>query len=105
LNSSTSLTRKGNGYDLVVDDESSFLHNRIKYSGSLLYFHEPLGVKELCYEISGEVKPIAAIGAHTYQVIDPVNGRESIFEYENGKLKRSSVEQGIATIHTERLYD
>jgi hypothetical protein len=105
LNSSTYFTRKENGYDLVIDDESSFLDNSIKYSGSLLYFHEPSGIKELYYEISGERKPIASIGAHTYQVIDPDNGRESIFEYEDGKLKRSSVEHGIATIYTERLSD
>ena len=105
LNSSTSMTKKGNGYALSMDDESSYINNRINYSGSLLYFHEPLGISDLYYEIDGEKKPITALGDHKYQVIDPHNGRESIYEYEDGMLQRSSVEHGIATIYTERLPD
>jgi len=105
LNSSTQLTRKGDGYQLEKDEETAYINNMIPYSGSLLYFHEPKGIADLYYEISGEKKPIRPIGDHTYRVIDPENGRESIFEYEEGVLQRSSIEHGIATIYTERLPD
>jgi len=105
LNSSTQLTRMGSGYRLETDEETAYIDNKIPYSGSLLYFHEPEGIAHLYYEISGEKKPIRSIGGHAYSVVDPENGRESIFEYEGGVLQRSSIEHGIATIYTERLMD
>lgn len=105
LNSSTYLTRERDGYLLEKDEETSFIGNSIKYSGSLLYFHEPSGISELYYEINGEMKPLTSIGDHKYRIIDPANGRESVFEYEDGILQRSSIEHGIATIYTERMPD
>ena len=105
VNSSTELIRQGNGYLLVEEGDTTFVNTHIKYSGSLLYFHEPSGVSELYYEISGKKKPIAQTHSNTYQVVDPRNGRESIYEYKNGVLQRSAIEQKLATIYTERLID
>ena len=105
LNSSTYLIRKGDGYILIKDEDTSFVRARINYSGSLLYFHEPSDIVNLYYEINGEKKPIKQIGGHKYQVIDPENGRESIFEYEDGILQCTSIEHRLATIYTERLQD
>jgi len=57
------------------------------------------------YEISGEKKPLNRIDDNTYQIIDPNNGRESIYIYEDGILQSSSIEHRMATIYTELLPD
>ena len=103
INSSTELIRHGKGYMLVKDGDTTYVDTHIKYSGSLLYFHEPVGVDNMYYEINGEKKPIAQTRSNTYQIVDPENGRESVYEYENGVLQRTAIEQKLATIYTERL--
>jgi len=105
LNSSTHLIKKEQGYTLVIDDDTTYVPANINFSGSLLYFHEPHDLADLYYEINGEKKPIDRIDESTYLVVDPENGRESVFEYEGGVVQRSSIEHGIATIYTERLAD
>ena len=105
LNSSTYLSKEGNGYKLIKDGDTSFVDSCIEYSGSLLYFHEPSNINELHYEISGEKKPLQYMGDHKYLVIDPENSRESLFVYKDGILQRSSIEQRLTTIYTELVSD
>lgn len=105
LNSSTHLLREGDGYRLIKDGDTSFVHAKINYSGSLLYFHEPKDITYLYYEFDGVKKPIRKVGDHTYVVKDPRNGRESVFEYKDGVLMSSAIEHRLASIYTERLPD
>jgi hypothetical protein len=105
LKSTTTLIRSGEGYILTADQDTSFIHDVIRYSGSLLYFHEPLEVKEMYIELSGKKVQVEKTGDHEYLVTDPQNGRTSRYRFKNGELQGTAIEHRLATIYTERIPD
>jgi hypothetical protein len=99
INSDTRLTKKGSGYGLEKDGEKSYINDRIYYSGSLLYFHEPISIKNLYFEINGEKTSIENAGLHKYLITDPHNGKKNEYTYKNGVLKQAIIKHSMANVY------
>lgn len=99
VNSTTLLIKKGNGYTLEKDGKVTRINDIIKYSGSLLYFHEPKNVKELYFEINGEKTTVETIKTHKYLITDPNNGNKNEYTYKNGVLKNAIIKHTMANVY------
>ncbi len=99
VNSDTRLTKKGNGYELNKDGKKSYINDKIYYSGSLLYFHEPISVKNLYFEINGKKTIVEPTKAHTYLITDPQNGKKNEYMYKNGVLKQAIIKHNMANVY------
>lgn len=99
INSTTRLTKNGNGYTLDKDGEVSFINDIIKYSGSLLYFHEPKVGAPMYFEISGEKTIIQTLNTHEYLITDPHNGNKNEYNYKNGILKNAIIKHTMANVY------
>ena len=75
LNSTIWLKREKDSYLLISEKDTSVIHDLIRYSGSLIYFNEPKGIKKIYKERSAEMRPLEAVGEHTY-IIKDEKGRE-----------------------------
>lgn len=64
----------------------------ISFPAALLYFKEPIGIKQIYSERFLEYCPIESSGDHKY-VIHLPNGKENIYTYENGMLKMVYVDR------------
>jgi hypothetical protein len=105
INSTTSLIKKGNGYTLNKDGEISYVNDIIKYSGSLLYFHEPTNVKDLYFEINGKKTTVQTLKAHEYLITDPHNGNKNEYTYKNGVLKNAIIKHTMANVYLDLKED
>lgn len=99
INSTTRLTKNGNGYTLNKDGKISYVNDIIKYSGSLLYFHEPKAGAPMYFEISGEKTTIQTLTAHEYLITDPHNGNKNEYNYKNGVLKNAIIKHTMANVY------
>lgn len=102
INSDTKLTRDGDAYILVKDGDSTLVHEKITYSGSLLYFNEPKQVSLIYKEISGNKSYIKYIENQTYVVTDEKGRVTNRYVYEKGILDRAEIKHTLATIYMER---
>ena len=103
--SDTRITKSGNYYAVIKEDEdTSYIYNKIKYSGSLVYFNEPINISTIYYETSGEQKNIEAICKHIYHVFKLSKSKKNDYEYEyeDGILKRATIRYPLANIYLER---
>lgn len=103
VNSDVWLEKQGGIYHLKKDGESAYIHDRITYSGSLLYFNEPKEVSYLYKERSGEKQPLKRTADHTYILTDEKNKKTNEYEYEEGTLVRAALVHPVATIRLELL--
>jgi len=99
VDSTTSLTKKGNGYALQKDGEVSFVHDIINYSGSLLWFHEPKNLMDMYFEISGEKTTIAVMSPHKFLITDPHNGNKNEYTYKKGILEEAIIKHSMANVY------
>ena len=95
---STSKTEKvGNYYTIVKNGHSSKFMDDIDFSGALLYFEEPKGIKQIFSEFDNIYKPINSIGSHEYQIVNPKNDYLSEYQYQNGILKSTTNHHKLLT--------
>jgi len=98
LNSNMWLKLRDNAYLLIIDSDTTIFEDRITYSGSLVYFNEPLGIPKIYKERTSETQPINAVEEHVY-VIEDEKGRElNKYFYENGILKQAFMHHSLGTI-------
>jgi hypothetical protein len=105
VSSDTHIIKTGNYYTVIEEgDDTSYIYNKIKYSGSLVYFNEPVNISTIYYETSGEQKKIEAICDHTYHVfkLNKTKNNDYEYEYEGGILKRAIIRYPLANIYLER---
>jgi hypothetical protein len=105
VSSDTRIIKTGNHYTVIEEDEdTSYIYNKIKYSGSLVYFNEPVNISTIYYETSGEQKNIESIGNQTYHVFKMNKNKKNDYEYEyeDGILKRAIIRYPLANIYLER---
>jgi len=102
LNSKTSLNREGDSYVLIVDKDTSIINGLITYSGSLIYFNEPLGVKQLYKERTAEVRQLTSISNHTYIIRDEKDRELNRYYYEDGILEYAKMRHVLGTIELKR---
>lgn len=99
VNSTTRLTKNGEGYTLDKDGEISYVKDVINYSGSLLWFHEPLDGMEMYFEINGKKTVVKSVGAHEYSITDPHNGNKNEYTFKNDRLKQAIIKHTMASVY------
>ena len=103
VNSDTRLEKTWGGYLLIKDGDSTYVHENITYSGSLLYFNEPSGISSIYKERSGETQQIKCVDRHTYVITDEKDKKTNEYKYKGGILNQAALIHPIATIHLERF--
>lgn len=99
VNSTTRLSKSTNGYKLEKDGKVSYVNDVIKYSGSLLWFHEAKVGDPMYFEISGEKTIIKSIGDHQYSITDPHNGNKNEYTFKNKMLKQAIIKHTMANVY------
>lgn len=103
LNSDFWLKLEGNSYLLVSDGDTTVINDSIGYSGSLVYFNEPKGIKKIYKERNAEMMWISALNGHEYIVRD-IKGREiNRYYYENEILQYAEMRHAVGTIELKRI--
>ena len=102
MNSDMTLKQEKDVYLLVVDGDTTVINDTISYSGSLIYFNEPLGVKQLYKERTAEVWQLTSISNHTYIIRDEKDRELNRYYYENGILEYAKMRHALGTIELKR---
>ena len=103
VNSDTRLTKNEDGYLLDKDGDISEIKDKITYSGSLLYFNEPVNINDLYFEINGEKTDVKALGDHKYEITNPNNGNLNEYNYKNGVLINAVIKHSMANVNLELI--
>lgn len=98
LNSDMSLKLKKDYYLLVIDGDTTVINDSITYSGSLIYFNEPFGVKQLYKERTAEIRQLTSISEHTYIIKDEKDRELNRYYYENGILQYAKMRHTLGNI-------
>ncbi len=85
------------------DGDTTIVHNSITYSGSLLYFNEPVGVKNIYKERSAEMRQLTSVSNHTYIIRDEKEREINRYYYENGILQYAEMQHAFGTIELNRI--
>ena len=102
VHSDTWLKKDSSDYLLIKEGDSTIIHDKIFYSGSLLYFNEPLHTSTIYMEINGEKDRIKQTADHIYVITDNNNREKNKYTYKNGILQKSEIKHALATIYVER---
>ena len=99
LHTSSLIKWLGKKYLIRIDEEEkSPIDTSVRFSGTLLYFQEPLGITEAFSESSGLFMPIKNLGKGNYEVTDPRNERKMGYVYQNGLLTQLNIRHPLLTI-------
>lgn len=99
--SDTWLIAQKNDYLLIKDGDSTLINDDITYTGSLLYFNEPIESNHLYKEKSGEKRRIKLTDAHTYVLINDEGQITHEYKYKNGILAQAKIKFPIADIRLD----
>jgi len=102
VHSDTWLKKDHDKYFLVKKGNTTIIKDKINYSGSLLYFNEPVKTNTIYMEINGEKNIIKPVSDNVYEIIDKNNHQKGKYTYKNGILQKSVVNHSIANIYLER---
>lgn len=102
LNSSMSLKYYEDSYQLVVDGDTTVINDQITYSGSLLYFNEPKGIKRLYKERSAEMRQINAVSEHVYIIKDEKDREINKYYYKDGILQYAKMRHALGNIELKQ---
>ncbi len=91
LNSTIWLKREKGSYLLISEKDTSVIHDLIEYSGSLIYFNEPKGIKKIYKERSAEMRTLEAVSEHAYLIKDEKGKELNRYFYENGILQSAKM--------------
>ncbi|MEZ5102969.1 MAG: DUF6134 family protein [Draconibacterium sp.] len=105
LNSDTMLKLENDVYLRIVDGDTAVVNYPITYSGSLLYFNEPVGVKQLYKERTAEMRPITLLSDHTYVVTDENKRELNRYIYKDGILEYAKMQHPIGAMELERVIE
>jgi len=103
LNSTVWLKREKGSYLLISEKDTSVIHDLIEYSGSLIYFNEPKGIKKIYKERSAEMRPLEAVGEHTYIIKDEKERELNRYFYENGILQSAKMRHALGTLELNQI--
>ncbi len=98
VRSTSAITRKGDGYDMKIDDVSSRLNKKVTYAMANLYFHEPSDITEVFSERYGEFCKIKKVANHKYELHLP-SGKKNYYSYKNGICQEVEVNHSMATFY------
>ena len=99
--SSTTLRWANDHYQLSVDGKERQITDPVHYSGSLMYFQEPLRTKTVFAEKAGTYEPIFQLGNGRYQV-EKEDGSRHTYTYREGRLERIEYPHSLTDIIVQR---
>ena len=103
LNSEIWLLIEKESYWLVVDGDTTIVNDLIAYSGSLVYFNEPGGIKKIFKERNAETMWISPVKEHEY-IVNDIKGREiNRYYYENGTLQYAKMRHALGILKFKRI--
>lgn len=103
VHSTTTIEWQGNNYRMQVNDSVyTPLTSPVFFSGSVLYYKEPVNIRQAFSESSGLYMDIKPQGGSVYQVVDPRNNRDMIHYYKNGVQTQISIKHPLLTLHMIR---
>lgn len=105
LNSDIMLKQEKDAYLLIVDGDTTIINDIITYSGSLLYFNEPQGIKRLYKERTAEMRQITSLNEHTYVVNDEKERELNRYIYKDGVLEYAKMQHTLGTLVLKRVID
>lgn len=105
VHSDTWLKKSGDAYLLVQNGDSTLIHDSITYSGSLLYFNEPIHTSVLYQEIDGEKRNLKREGGKAYVLADKKGRVTNEYIYKNGILNHAEIKHTLANIYMDRYTD
>ncbi len=103
LNSTIWLKREKGSYLLISEKDTSVIHDLIEYSGSLICFNEPKEIKKIYKERSAEMRPLEAVGEHTYIIKDEKERELNRYFYENGILQSAKMRHTLGTLELNQI--
>ncbi len=98
LNSDMWIKRKEGAYLLIAGMDTSVINDPITYSGSLVYFNEPVGVKKIFKERTAEVSQLNVVGKHTYCTKDEKGREINRYYYKDGVLLNAKMKHALGII-------
>ncbi len=101
VNSDTWLIADTNNYILIQEGDTSLIHDDISYTGSLLYFNEPVHAKFLYKEKSGEKRGVRVIGEHKYALVNDEGKTTHEYTFKDGIMVYAKIKYPLADIHLE----
>jgi len=101
INSDTWLIEDDSDYLLIKDGDSTIIHDEITYTGSLLYFNEPIHATFLYKEKSGEKRVIKSTIDHTYVLLNEKGQVTHEYKFVNGIMAYAKIKYPIADILLE----
>ena len=99
--SETELEWKGDHYFIKVDGDEKRLTDKIRYSGSMMYFIEPEYYGTVFSEKFGEFDPIIRLEEGHY-VVQKGDGTRHTYTYRNGKLQTIEYPHSLMDITIRR---
>jgi hypothetical protein len=103
LNSDMWMNLEKGSYLLIVDGDTTVINDSITYTGSLLYFNEPKGIKRIYKERSAEMRSITPVSEHTYIIKDEKERELNRYHYENGILKSAKMRHTLGNLELNRI--
>ncbi|MBT3385558.1 MAG: hypothetical protein HN778_07735 [Prolixibacteraceae bacterium] len=103
LNSTIWMKLEKGSYLLITDKDTSVIHDLIEYSGSLIYFNEPKGIKKIYKERNSEMRQLEAVSEHTYIIKDEKEKELNRYFYENGILQSAKMRHKLGTVQLHRI--
>lgn len=81
-------------YQVTKNKKQSKFKGLITYSTVLLYFKEPVKVKECYSEQDGSINDLVSLGNHKYKKVN-AKGNENMYTYKNGVLYEATIDGGL----------
>jgi len=103
LNSTTWIKYEKGSYQLIVDGNTTIINDSITYSGSLLYFNEPIAKKRILKERNAEMSQIAQEEEHTYIIKDEKERVLNRYFYEEGILQHATMRHALGNVALIRV--
>ncbi len=105
LNSNMWMNFENGLYLLVADGDTTITVDSITYSGSLLYFNEPITNRQIYNERSSEMRTITSVSERTYIIKDKKERELNRYYYENGILQSAIMRHTLGTLELNRIYE
>ncbi len=104
IHKSTHTLWTGSHYRITKDEKTSTLHQKIYYSGCLIYFTPPKNAAYKYSEAEGLLEPISKCYVTSFETKHPTENRTNEYYYKNGVLERTIIQDALLKFKTQRLY-
>ena len=102
LNSEMWLKHEKGSYLLITDGDTTIISDSITYSGSMIYFNEPIGIENIYKERSAEMMQISPVSEHVYIIKDEKDREINRYYYEEGVLQYAKMKHNLGTIELKK---